>query len=71
RLGHCLFYQPEYYLSHPLQILNLSHGGVSSHGATAAILATLFLYAKRFEYSFYEIGDRFAIGCMFGAAMIR
>ncbi len=71
RLGHCLFYEPEFYLSHPLQILDLTRGGVSSHGATIAILVTLFLYAKRYGYTFYEIADRFAIGCMIGAAMIR
>jgi len=71
RLGHCLFYEPEFYLKHPLLILDLTRGGVSSHGATIAIFVTLFLYAKRYAYSFYEMADRFSIGCLIGAAMIR
>jgi prolipoprotein diacylglyceryl transferase len=60
RLGHCLFYEPEFYLANPVQILNLSRGGVSSHGATAGIFITLFLYAKRFGYRFLEVADRMA-----------
>ena len=31
RLGYCLFYQPEFYLSHPMQILHVWEGGMSSH----------------------------------------
>ncbi len=67
RLGHCLFYRPEFYLSHPMLILDLTRGGISSHGATIGMVATLFLYAKRYRYSFYEIADRFAIACGIGA----
>ncbi|MBR6083392.1 MAG: prolipoprotein diacylglyceryl transferase, partial [Salinivirgaceae bacterium] len=33
RLGHCLFYEPQFYLSHPLQILKIWEGGLASHGA--------------------------------------
>jgi prolipoprotein diacylglyceryl transferase len=71
RLGHCLFYEPEFYLSHPAQILNLSRGGVSSHGATVGIFVTLFLYARRYDYSFAEIADRFSFSAMLGAALVR
>ena len=37
RLGHCLFYRPEIYLAHPLEILKIWHGGLASHGATAGV----------------------------------
>ena len=47
RLGHCLFYEPGYYLSHPLDILKFWHGGLASHGAAIAILVGLYLYAKK------------------------
>jgi len=71
RLGHCLFYEPEVYLRHPLEILNLNRGGVSSHGATIGIFITLFLYARRYGYSFLEVADRFSFGGLLGAALVR
>jgi prolipoprotein diacylglyceryl transferase len=71
RLGHCLFYEPEVYLRHPLEILNLNRGGVSSHGATIGIFITLFLYARRYEYSFLEMADRFSLGGLLGSALVR
>ncbi len=33
RLGHCLFYEPSYYLQHPFKILMVWEGGLASHGA--------------------------------------
>ncbi|ETK06199.1 hypothetical protein T230_13730, partial [Tannerella sp. oral taxon BU063 isolate Cell 1/3] len=32
RLGHCLFYNPSYYFSHPVEILKVWEGGLASHG---------------------------------------
>ena len=32
RLGHCLFYAPDYYLANPLEILKVWEGGLASHG---------------------------------------
>ena len=47
RLGHCLFYQPDYYLSNPIEILKIWEGGLASHGATIGILLALYLYARK------------------------
>ena len=41
RLGHCLLYDPAYYLSHPLEILEVWKGGLASHGGAVGILAAL------------------------------
>lgn len=38
RLGHCLFYEPEYYLAHPIDILKVWEGGLASHGAGVGII---------------------------------
>ncbi len=46
RLGHCLFYEPSYYLSHPLKILAIWEGGLASHGGAIGILIGLWLYVK-------------------------
>lgn len=47
RLGHCLFYDPDYYLSHPLEILKIWEGGLASHGAAVGIILGLYLWTRR------------------------
>ena len=49
RLGHCLFYEPEYYLSKPINILKIWEGGLASHGGAIGILIGLWLYVRRFN----------------------
>ena len=47
RLGHCLFYNPVYYLTNPFEILKVYKGGLASHGAAIGILLSLSLFVKR------------------------
>jgi len=47
RLGHCLFYDPGFYLRHPIEILKIWEGGLASHGAALGILASLFVFTRR------------------------
>ena len=49
RLGHCLFYQPEEYLSHPLDILKIWEGGLASHGGAIGILIGLWIYVRNYN----------------------
>ena len=51
RLGHCLFYEPEYYLPRPLEILKIWEGGLASHGGAIGILIGLWLYVRKFNKS--------------------
>jgi prolipoprotein diacylglyceryl transferase len=51
RLGHCLFYEPEEYLSHPLSILKIWEGGLASHGGAIGILIGLWIYVRRYNKS--------------------
>ena len=46
RLGHCLFYNPSYYLSDPIEILKIWEGGLASHGGAIGIFVALWLYAN-------------------------
>lgn len=72
RLGHCLFYEPDYYLSNPLEILMIHKGGLASHGAAAGILLALYLYSrKQADQSYLYILDRIVITVAFGAFCIR
>ena len=72
RIGHCLFYNPDYYLSHPLEILQIWKGGLASHGAGVGIVAALILYArKKKEISFLWIMDRVVITVALAGFFIR
>ena len=47
RLGHCFFYEADYYLAHPIEILMVWHGGLASHGAAIGILLGLWIYTRK------------------------
>jgi prolipoprotein diacylglyceryl transferase len=72
RLGHVFLYQPDYFLSHPWEILMIWHGGLASHGGFAGVMISLYLYLKKHrDMSFIELADRLAIPCLLAAALIR
>jgi phosphatidylglycerol:prolipoprotein diacylglycerol transferase len=72
RLGHVLFYQPDYFLSHPWEIPMIWQGGLASHGGFAGVIISLYLYLKKHrDMSFIELADRLAIPCLLAAALIR
>lgn len=71
RVGHCLFYNPSYYLAHPLEIIKFWEGGLASHGATITLILTLIYYARTEGMTIREAFDRFAIGVSWAASIIR
>lgn len=71
RLGHCLFYDPVYFLTNPLEILMIWKGGLASHGGALGILVALYLFAKKNNYKFLWILDRIVIVVALCAALIR
>lgn len=78
RLGHCLFYQPDYYLGSLkgfLEIFMPWKGGLASHGgAIALIIAMIWFaarYGKKYNFDFVWIMDHLAIAVAFAAAFIR
>jgi phosphatidylglycerol---prolipoprotein diacylglyceryl transferase len=46
RLGHVFLYQPDYYLSHPWEILMIWQGGLASHGGFAGVIISLYLFSE-------------------------
>ena len=53
RIGHCLLYEPSYYLNNPIEILHIWKGGMSSHGgAIGVLLALLVISSKKYSYGF-------------------
>jgi len=71
RLGHCLFYEPDYYLSHPLEILKIWHGGLASHGAAIGILIAIYLFSKNNRKPFLWTVDRIVIVVALSGLFIR
>jgi len=57
RLGYVLFYKPEYYLVHPLEIFYVWEGGMSFHGGFLGVLVAMWLYARRIGISWLMITD--------------
>lgn len=65
RLGHVFFYEPEKYLSNPIDILKVWEGGLASHGAAIGILIAIYLYSNyliRIDFGKFEVKKRKRIG---------
>ena len=83
RLVHCLFYEPSYYFSHPLEIIlpiqPTADGGykfsgfqgLASHGGTLGLIIALIIYAKKTKESIIKTIDLIAIVAPIGACFIR
>lgn len=71
RLGHCLFYEPAYYLAHPLDILKIWEGGLASHGAAVGILAGLYFFSRKYHMRYLWILDRVVIVITLAGFLIR
>jgi phosphatidylglycerol:prolipoprotein diacylglycerol transferase len=72
RLGHCFFYNPQFYLANPVEILKVWEGGLASHGAAIGILIALYLFIKKKKnYHLLWILDRIVIVTALGGSFIR
>lgn len=75
RLGHVLFYQPEYYLANPVEILKVWEGGLASHGGTIAIMIGMVWYVrkygKKYKFDYLWLLDHLAIAVCFASMFIR
>jgi phosphatidylglycerol---prolipoprotein diacylglyceryl transferase len=80
RLGYVLFYNPVYYLRHPLEIilpLDFSHGirfagisGMSYHGGVLGIVVLSLIFCRKNRIDFWNLADLFCptfpLGYTFG-----
>jgi hypothetical protein len=78
RLGHCLFYQPDYYLGSMegfIEIFMPWKGGLASHGGAVALIIGMIWYArhygKKYNFDFVWLMDHLAIAVAFAATFIR
>jgi prolipoprotein diacylglyceryl transferase len=83
RLGHCLFYEPSYYLSNPIEIMLpinflpeggikfIGYQGLASHGGALGLIIALFLYSRKTKHSVIDTIDLIAVVAALGAGFIR
>jgi phosphatidylglycerol:prolipoprotein diacylglycerol transferase len=71
RLGYVLFYKPDWYFSHPLEIFQIWQGGMSFHGGLLGVLAAMWLYARRRGKRWLDVMDFVAPLCPLGLAAGR
>ena len=57
RLGYVLFYKPDYYFSHPLEILAVWQGGMSFHGGFLGVLVAMAFVAHRRRVNWWDLMD--------------
>lgn len=83
RLGHCLFYQPDYYLNHfwemilPVKFLPdggwkwTGYEGLASHGGTLGLIISLWLYCRKSKMHYMDVLDMIAVATPITACCIR
>ncbi|MBP3774791.1 MAG: prolipoprotein diacylglyceryl transferase [Bacteroidaceae bacterium] len=82
RLGHCLFYEPGYYLSHITEMLLpirriagawrlVGYEGLSSHGGIFGMLFAIWLYSRRTGVNILRVLDDMGLATPLSAACIR
>ena len=86
RLGHCLFYEPGYFLSSfkhmvemilPIRFLAdgswrfTGYEGLASHGGTIGLIIALWLYVRRTKVNLWRVLDNVAIATPVTACLIR
>lgn len=71
RLGHCLFYDPVYYLSNPIELLKIWQGGLASHGGAIGMTIGVCLYSLKItgqKMNWKHLGLSSVIGLAVGVA---
>ncbi|MDN4035608.1 prolipoprotein diacylglyceryl transferase [Massilia sp. YIM B02443] len=57
RLGEVLFYQPLYFLQHPLEIFMIWRGGMSFHGGFLGVLIAMALWSRKRKRNLLDVYD--------------
>lgn len=78
RLGHCIFYQPDYYFGSWrgfLEIFMPWKGGLASHGGAIALLLAMWWFARKYgkenNFDFLWLMDHLCIAVAFAGCCIR
>jgi prolipoprotein diacylglyceryl transferase len=83
RLGHCLFYEPAYFLAHPIEMILpvsfppeggmkfIGFHGLASHGGALGLLIAIYFYSVKTKHAMIDILDLMAVLAGISAGFIR
>ncbi len=86
RLGHCIFYEPEYYLTSGKHFIEMllpirfkpqggialsGYSGLASHGGTIGIIIAMIMYCRKYKVKILECIDMVCVATPLTAACIR
>ncbi|SFR41450.1 Prolipoprotein diacylglyceryl transferase [Litoreibacter janthinus] len=71
RLGFVFFYQPSYYISHPVEILKVWEGGMSFHGGFLGVVVAALAYCWKYKLPAMRVGDAVAVSAAPGLMLGR
>jgi phosphatidylglycerol---prolipoprotein diacylglyceryl transferase len=71
RLGYVLFYQPQFYLTHPAMILAVWEGGMSFHGGALGMAIAIVWFCRRNAIPLLGFADRVAVCAPIGLGLGR
>jgi prolipoprotein diacylglyceryl transferase len=83
RLGHCLFYQPEYYLMNPVEMLLpvkimpdggwkfIGYQGLASHGGAIGLIVAIWFYVRKTKQNYIDIVDMIGLAAPLTGFCIR
>lgn len=83
RLGHCLFYEPTYYLNHFIEMFLpikqdslgqwhlIGYEGLASHGGVIGMIVAIILYSRKYKVNIMRVLDNMGIVAALPAAFIR
>ena len=86
RLGHCIFYEPDYFLTSgkgliemilPIRFLPeggfklIGYAGLASHGGTLGLMIALWMYVRKTKLGIWTVLDNIAIATGTTACFIR
>lgn len=71
RIGYTLFYNPEFYFHHPLQVFAVWQGGMSFHGGLLGVVVATLLYCRKHQLSALAVGDVLVTAAPIGLGLGR
>lgn len=71
RLGFVLFYEPAYFLKNPLEVVQVWHGGMSSHGGFLGVTLALLYTCRKLRIHPLALADTLAVPVAIGLAFGR
>jgi phosphatidylglycerol:prolipoprotein diacylglycerol transferase len=71
RLGYVIIYKPDYYFTHPSDIIKVWQGGMAFHGGLLGVITAMLLFARKYKIPFFAVTDLLAVAAPIGLFLGR